>query len=244
MGAILLGYLVLFCPDGHLPGRRWRWVAWVVFTAGTAMIASSLIATAPIELSPRLPSVVNPMAVSSLDGITNRSGPAYVWPLWVRLGHSPPRRRLDEHGRPDRRIGWQSACCIDARQWDDAPSHGASITSLPSGELSPSRTRLKEQIEIAPAATLPPSRRRFISPPPPRTDRLLIIDPTNAPGRPDGLRRGRKREDSRRIVDGDRAYLRVGQAGRVEIAVERRRAGVSHRHHARKSVTACRCRMR
>jgi signal transduction histidine kinase len=82
LGVIVGAPVVLFFPNGRLlPGPRWRWAAWVVFAAGTVMIASSSIATAPIRLSPRLPSLPNPLAVPALDSITNVSSPFYFWPL-------------------------------------------------------------------------------------------------------------------------------------------------------------------
>jgi signal transduction histidine kinase len=82
LGVIVGAPVVLFFPNGRLlPGRRWHWAAWVVFAAGTVMIASSSIATAPIRLSPRLPSLPNPLAVPALDNLTNVSSPFYFWPL-------------------------------------------------------------------------------------------------------------------------------------------------------------------
>ena len=74
-GPILLGFLVLYFPDGHLPGRRWRWVAWYLVFGIVKTVVSALIAVAPIELSPRLPSVSNPLAVRALDGLTNGTDP-------------------------------------------------------------------------------------------------------------------------------------------------------------------------
>ena len=74
-GPILLGFLVLYFPDGKLPGRRWRWVAWFLGFGIVKTTVSALIAVAPIELSPRLPSVPNPLAVGALDGLTNGTDP-------------------------------------------------------------------------------------------------------------------------------------------------------------------------
>jgi signal transduction histidine kinase len=74
-GPILLGFLVLYFPDGHLPGRRWRWVAWFLLFGFVKTTVSALIAVAPIQLSPRIPKVVNPFAVKALDGLTNGTDP-------------------------------------------------------------------------------------------------------------------------------------------------------------------------
>ena len=65
----------MYFPDGHLPGRRWRWVAWYLVFGIVKTVVSALIAVAPIELSPRLPSVSNPLAVRALDGLTNGTDP-------------------------------------------------------------------------------------------------------------------------------------------------------------------------
>jgi signal transduction histidine kinase len=75
VGAILLGFLVLYFPDGQLTGRRWRWVAWLLVVGVIKVTASEMIAVAPIQLSPRLPNIANPLAVRALDGMTNGNGP-------------------------------------------------------------------------------------------------------------------------------------------------------------------------
>jgi signal transduction histidine kinase len=82
LGVVLLGFVILFFPDGRLlPGPRWRWAAWVAFAAGIVLIASSMIQLDPIQLSPRLANVPNPLAVPALDGITNGGSPFYFEPL-------------------------------------------------------------------------------------------------------------------------------------------------------------------
>jgi signal transduction histidine kinase len=82
LGAILLAAVALLFPNGRLlPGPRWRWVAGVAFAAGTVMFVSAMIATSPIQLSPRLPNVLNPLAVPGLDGLTNVNSSFYIWPL-------------------------------------------------------------------------------------------------------------------------------------------------------------------
>jgi signal transduction histidine kinase len=79
LGVILLGFVILLFPNGRLlPGPRWRWTARVVFVIAVVVKASAVIASAPIQLSPRLPSVPNPLAVTALDGLTNSNGPLLI----------------------------------------------------------------------------------------------------------------------------------------------------------------------
>jgi signal transduction histidine kinase len=69
---ILLVFVILLFPNGRLlPGPRWRWTAWAMFVVAVEAVASSMIALTPIQLSPRLPSLLNPLAVPALDGLTN-----------------------------------------------------------------------------------------------------------------------------------------------------------------------------
>ena len=68
----LIFLLILFFPDGRLlPGPRWRWVAGVALAAVAVELVQALTSTSLNQLSPRVPSVPNPLAVPALDALTN-----------------------------------------------------------------------------------------------------------------------------------------------------------------------------
>jgi signal transduction histidine kinase len=71
LGSMLLGFLVLFFPDGHLPGARWRWVARAMVFVCSGSLIVTMLSTAPITLSPRLPSVPAQVVVPALAGFVN-----------------------------------------------------------------------------------------------------------------------------------------------------------------------------
>jgi signal transduction histidine kinase len=86
LGALLLGFVILFFPDGRLlPGRRWRSVAWVVFALVVLAVASSAIGLAPIQLSPRLPNIANPLAVRAPGGLSDNNSPGSTISLLLLL---------------------------------------------------------------------------------------------------------------------------------------------------------------
>jgi signal transduction histidine kinase len=74
LAATLILFLILFFPDGRLLSPRWRVTGWLVFAAATLTLVSGMIALPAIQLSPRLPMVPSPLAVPSLDGLTNGDG--------------------------------------------------------------------------------------------------------------------------------------------------------------------------
>ena len=72
LGIVFLGVTILLFPDGRLlPGWRWRVAAYVAAVTVAVAILSSTIAVAPNQLSPRLPSVPNVLAVPGLDKVLN-----------------------------------------------------------------------------------------------------------------------------------------------------------------------------
>jgi len=81
IAALLIAFVILIFPDGRLPGPRWRWAALVVSATVAIAVAASAIAVAPTQLSPRLPSVPNPLAVGALNNVTSGNGNG-----WINLG--------------------------------------------------------------------------------------------------------------------------------------------------------------
>jgi len=75
IGAFSLLFLVFVFPNGQvLPGPRWRWAAWVGLTAAVVLTAAMMVSAQSAQLSPRLPSLTNPLAIPALDGLTNNNG--------------------------------------------------------------------------------------------------------------------------------------------------------------------------
>src|SRR5712692_1752317 len=70
----LLLFLFLLFPDGHLPGRRWRWLArgGVAFT--TAACVLSVLDGSPIQLNANLPDVRGPIGVRAIGSFLNGWG--------------------------------------------------------------------------------------------------------------------------------------------------------------------------
>jgi signal transduction histidine kinase len=75
IGALLLLVVVFVFPNGRIPpGPRWRWAAWVGLIAAVVLTASTMVSAQSAQLSPRLPSLINPLAVAALDSLTNNNG--------------------------------------------------------------------------------------------------------------------------------------------------------------------------
>jgi signal transduction histidine kinase len=86
LGGLLLGFVILFFPDGRLlPGRRWRVVAWAVFALVTIAITSSMFTSSSIQLSPRFPNVPNPLAVALPGGLANTNSAGSTFGLLLLL---------------------------------------------------------------------------------------------------------------------------------------------------------------
>ncbi|HEY6468297.1 MAG TPA: sensor histidine kinase [Candidatus Dormibacteraeota bacterium] len=86
VGALLVAALILVFPDGHLlPGPRWRWATVVVSLAVAVGLAASIVAPAPLQLSPNLPSVPNPVGIGALNSLTSNGSPIELGILFMLL---------------------------------------------------------------------------------------------------------------------------------------------------------------
>jgi len=75
LGALVLIFLLF--PDGKLPSRRWRWFARLTVVGSIWFAVGTALDSAPVELSPHLPKVANPIGVRALAGFANNS-PAFL----------------------------------------------------------------------------------------------------------------------------------------------------------------------
>jgi signal transduction histidine kinase len=75
--SVMLSFLVLFFPDGRLPGPRWRWVARFIAVVAVAMLVAAMLSTVPTTLSTRLPNVPNPLVVPALTGLANAASSVF-----------------------------------------------------------------------------------------------------------------------------------------------------------------------
>src|SRR5450631_4105195 len=66
-GAVLLGFLIFFFPNGKLPGPGWRWAAWSAVAASAVSTAGGMVTPGSVQLSPRLPDVATP-GIAALAG--------------------------------------------------------------------------------------------------------------------------------------------------------------------------------
>jgi signal transduction histidine kinase len=119
LGIFFLIFTILFFPNGRLlPGRLWRSVAWVVFALFVLAVASAAIAVSPTQLSPRLPSVPNVLAVPALDKVLNGNssfGAITSFALFVFLVVAVVvrfRRSRDEERRQLRSFAYVAAAAL------------------------------------------------------------------------------------------------------------------------------------
>jgi signal transduction histidine kinase len=70
---------ILLFPNGHLPGKRWRWVLWAFIALAMLGVASNALQPGSNQLSPRLPSIPHPLGIQALNPVSNgRLAPAVV----------------------------------------------------------------------------------------------------------------------------------------------------------------------
>jgi signal transduction histidine kinase len=127
LGALILIFLLF--PDGKLLTTRWRWVARLTVVGSVWVVAGTALDAAPVELSPHLPKVGNPIGVSALAGFSN--GPTF--PVIVLLlilavvGLLMRLRRSD--GEERQQLKWFAYAA--------SVSVGLLILAIPATSLSP-----------------------------------------------------------------------------------------------------------
>jgi signal transduction histidine kinase len=108
IGSMLLGFLVLFFPDGKLPSPRWRWAARVMVAVCFGSVLVTMLSSTSVTLSPRLPSVPGHVALASVAGLVNSANavinsvafslvfliPAAAVVVRLRGAHGVERRQL------------------------------------------------------------------------------------------------------------------------------------------------------
>ena len=62
----LMVLLFLLLPDGKLPSRRWRWLVWADLILTPILMAFAAVDPFPVQLSPRLPPLHNPVGLPLL----------------------------------------------------------------------------------------------------------------------------------------------------------------------------------
>jgi signal transduction histidine kinase len=111
----LLSTFLLF-PDGHLPSRRWRPVAWLLLASGVVGLLTVSIVAQTNTLDTGT-SVENPLAVDALSGWTWM---AWVWAVLLVAGAIPSlasvvvrfRRSHGEERQQIRWLAWASALAL------------------------------------------------------------------------------------------------------------------------------------
>ncbi|HEX6487562.1 MAG TPA: histidine kinase [Candidatus Dormibacteraeota bacterium] len=107
LGATSLVMLLFFFPDGRLPGPRWRPAVWALVAFGLIYGVGAAISPTPIQPSPLLPALQNPMGIKSLPAWTGTVLPtAVVAPIFgLVIGAVVLRYRRSE-GLARRQIRW------------------------------------------------------------------------------------------------------------------------------------------
>jgi signal transduction histidine kinase len=110
LGLFFLAFVILFFPDGRLlPGPRWRSAAWVVLFAIVVLIAGSMVQVTPIQVSPRLSSVANLLAVpavKALNGLGDVLGSVSLLSLLLLLVTAVAVRFRRSHAVERTQLRW------------------------------------------------------------------------------------------------------------------------------------------
>jgi len=117
LGLLLLLFMIPFFPTGRLLSPRWRVAVWVVLLGAALSLLQGTTQVAPTQLSPRLPSVPNPLGVSAIAGPAANSLPAvlvyvlmFVLPLTTIVVRF--RRSRDVERRQLRWFAWVAAATL------------------------------------------------------------------------------------------------------------------------------------
>jgi hypothetical protein len=94
LGAFLLYLLILFFPNGGLPGPRWRWAAWLVAGVGAASTVLAMLSPDAVQLSHQSRSRLSPDP-NCVDSKLRRQSRLI---LGASFGH--PLRNLTQVGSP------------------------------------------------------------------------------------------------------------------------------------------------
>jgi hypothetical protein len=105
---LMLTYLLLLFPDGHLPSPRWRFLAWLIAGLLVAHMIATLLSPYPYaNLDPRLAGVRNPLGIMVGNDLVDALAsfiPLLLFPtvvacivaviLWFRRSQGVPRQQL------------------------------------------------------------------------------------------------------------------------------------------------------
>jgi len=81
---LMITFLLLLFPDGHLPSPRWRVLAWLI--AGLLAVDCIVLLLAPypfVNVDPRMASVRNPLGIVALSGLIDLLANFIVLPLFA-----------------------------------------------------------------------------------------------------------------------------------------------------------------
>jgi signal transduction histidine kinase len=128
LGLGLLILVLLLFPDGRPLSRRWRWVVWMAVVFSVGLAAATALDPSPVQLSPGLPSLDNPIGVRPLAGIGNSVAFLGLILLLVLAAVGLLLRLRRSRGEERQQLKWFAyAACV---------SVGAVIVAIPLISLS------------------------------------------------------------------------------------------------------------
>lgn len=103
----LLPFVFLLFPDGRLPSRRWRPLAWAAGTSGTAILLLAPFRSGPLEY---FPGIVNPVGAIPA-GLVRFAGPVYFVFLLACTASLAVRLRR-AYGDERQQLKWVAAAAL------------------------------------------------------------------------------------------------------------------------------------